>query len=185
MRRDSNADRTAKSHAIEGLVARFGMLLGALRVRYRLSPAEADELAQDLRIRLWHALEARPGEPPSTAYVKQAATSAALDLLRRRRRARVDAAVEPSAAPRRTPVAMGRLGTPELDVEADERATLVWREVERLDPPRDLAVRLYLAGYDRFEVARLAGWTEAKARNLIYRGLADLRARLEGLGIHR
>jgi hypothetical protein len=27
------------------------------------------------------------------------------------------------------------------------------------------------------------GWTEAKARNLVYRGLADLRLRLRAMGI--
>jgi hypothetical protein len=27
------------------------------------------------------------------------------------------------------------------------------------------------------------GWTEAKARNLLYRGLADLRHRLEDAGV--
>ena len=185
MTRDSMADARTESHAIEGVVARFGMLLGALRARYRLTSAEADELVQDVRIRLWRAMESRAGEEPSAAYVKQAATSAALDLLRRRRRARTESMPEGDAAPRRTPVAAGRIGTPDRELEADERAALVWREVDCLDAPRDLAVRLYLSGYDRFEVARMLDWTEAKARNLIYRGLADLRARLERVGIHQ
>jgi RNA polymerase sigma factor (sigma-70 family) len=179
------ADARAGSQAIEALVARFAMLLGALRARYRLTAAEADELVQDVRIRLWHAMESRSGDEPSAAYVQQAATSAALDLVRRRQRARTQSMPEGDAAPRRTPIAVGRVGTPELDLEGGERAALVWREVERLAPPRDVAVRLYLAGYDRFEVARIVGWTEAKARNLIYRGLADLRARLERIGIHQ
>jgi RNA polymerase sigma-70 factor (ECF subfamily) len=172
------------SQAIEAVVARFGMLLGALRARYRLTPEEADELVQDVRIRLWRAMESRD-EPPSAAYVKQAATSAALDLMRRRRRVRTEPMPEGDAAPRRTPIAVGRIRPPDGEMEADERAALVWREVESLAAPRDVAVRLYLAGYDRFEVARMRDWTEARARNLIYRGLADLRARLARVGIHQ
>ena len=42
---------------------------------------------------------------------------------------------------------------------------------------------MYLAGYPREEIAELMGWTEGKTRNLLYRGLADLRARLTELGI--
>ena len=42
---------------------------------------------------------------------------------------------------------------------------------------------MYLAGYDREEIAELFGWTEAKTRNLLYRGLADLRARLADAGL--
>ena len=39
--------------------------------------------------------------------------------------------------------------------------------------------RLYLQGYGSAEIARLTGWTEPRARNLLYRGLADLRGLME------
>ena len=42
---------------------------------------------------------------------------------------------------------------------------------------------MYLAGYSGEEVAQVMGWTEAKTRNLLYRGLADLRERLKEVGI--
>ena len=41
-----------------------------------------------------------------------------------------------------------------------------------------MVVRLHLAGYHRDEIARLLNWTEAKTRNLLYRGLADLRKQM-------
>lgn len=55
--------------------------------------------------------------------------------------------------------------------------------IDTLDPPRAVAVRMHLAGYGREEIGELLGWTEPKTRNLIYRGLADLRDRLRDLGI--
>lgn len=55
--------------------------------------------------------------------------------------------------------------------------------LERITPTRAPVARLYLAGYDRHEIARLMGWTEAKTRNLLYRGLADLRAELRKMGV--
>jgi DNA-directed RNA polymerase specialized sigma24 family protein len=42
---------------------------------------------------------------------------------------------------------------------------------------------MHLQGYPREEIAELMGWTEAKTRNLLYRGLADLRDRLTEQGI--
>jgi RNA polymerase sigma-70 factor (ECF subfamily) len=42
---------------------------------------------------------------------------------------------------------------------------------------------MYLAGYSGEEVANVMGWSEAKTRNLLYRGLGDLRERLRELGI--
>jgi RNA polymerase sigma-70 factor (ECF subfamily) len=44
-------------------------------------------------------------------------------------------------------------------------------------------VRMHLAGYERHEIADLLGWTEPKTRNLLYRGLSDLRQILESWGI--
>ncbi len=49
--------------------------------------------------------------------------------------------------------------------------------------PRRSVVRMYLTGYDREEIADLLGWTEPKTRNLLYRGLADLREILTEMGI--
>ncbi|MGH9199086.1 MAG: hypothetical protein ACRD1T_25575, partial [Acidimicrobiia bacterium] len=43
-----------------------------------------------------------------------------------------------------------------------------------------------LKGHQRFtnqEIADLLGWSEPKARNLLYRGLKELRSRLRLLGI--
>jgi RNA polymerase sigma-70 factor (ECF subfamily) len=42
---------------------------------------------------------------------------------------------------------------------------------------------MYLAGYNSTEIGALMGWTEAKARNLLYRGLAELRERLAEVGL--
>jgi DNA-directed RNA polymerase specialized sigma24 family protein len=48
---------------------------------------------------------------------------------------------------------------------------------------RRAVMRMYLNGYDREEIAELLGWSEAKTRNLLYRGLGDLRQRLIAMGI--
>jgi len=54
---------------------------------------------------------------------------------------------------------------------------------EALSTDRRIAVRFHLSGYDRNDIARSLVWSEARTRNLVYRGLDDLRQRLAAMGI--
>ena len=72
---------------------------------------------------------------------------------------------------------------PARAVEESELSAQLARAIEAITPSRRPVVRMYLAGYSGEEVAQVMGWTEAKARNLLYRGLADLRERLREMGI--
>ncbi|MGH7460090.1 MAG: RNA polymerase sigma factor, partial [Longimicrobiales bacterium] len=75
------------SPAIEQHVRRWQGLVQRAARRYGLLGQDEEELTQDLRIRIWRALS-RGGENPKgigSSYVYQAAMSAAVDLLRRRR----------------------------------------------------------------------------------------------------
>ncbi len=65
------------------------------------------------------------------------------------------------------------------DVEEREGLERIARAVDALPEARRAVVRMHLAGYERGEIAALLGWTDGKTRNLLYRGLADLRALLD------
>lgn len=51
---------------------------------------------------------------------------------------------------------------------------------EHLAEPRRLAVGLHLQGFSTQEAARALGWDEKRVRNLVFRGMVDLRQCLEG-----
>lgn len=168
------------SRALEALVSRFDAFIRRTASRQGLTGPELDEVVQDLRIRLWKAGEAPGGIRSANAvYIRRTAHSASVDLIRRSRsrNARVVSldVVEPT--PATTP------GRPDQDLEAADLAAEVDRALEQVQPSRRVAVRLYLAGYDRFEIAAAQGWTEGRARNLLYRGLEDLRRALGQRGI--
>ena len=174
----------ATSNALEALVTRFGGLLRQVGRRRGLTDGEAADLCQEVRIRIWHALasgERIAGAPAS--YVYRTAMSAALDMIRRRRARREEPLEERRDSG--NPVLAGVAVPPECEgsLEEEELAQKIARFVSDLAEPRDVAVRMYLAGYNHREIAGLLGWTEAKARNLLYRGLGDLRVKLTAIGV--
>lgn len=148
--------------------------------RHRLSDTDIDEMMQQVRIRLWRAQgESERISRAPASYVYRTAVSAALDMMRRRRAQRVEQTVsieDPGVA---VPAAV----SPERDLEFSELAAQVARAIASIPASRRPVVRMHLAGYPREEIAGLLGWTEAKTRNLLYRGLTDLRARLTTQGI--
>jgi RNA polymerase sigma-70 factor (ECF subfamily) len=169
------------SPALQTATVRFAGLVRGVGARHGLAEHELDELKQAVRVRLWRARgssEQIASTPAS--YVYRTAITAALDLIRARRdhkEERIDAMAEGGVA------RLGTLPGPESGVEAAELATLVGQAVDEITPSRRPVLRMYLAGYDRAEIGDLLGWSEGKTRNLLYRGLADLRALLTARGI--
>jgi RNA polymerase sigma factor (sigma-70 family) len=157
------------SLALERVVRRFEHRVRVIGHRYSLSPAELDELFQEVRIRLWKALEDPDRiEATPASYVYRTATSAAVDLLRRKRRNREQVPLDPEVHGTPRP-------TPPGDYSPEEAAEELALALEGLDDRRRPVVRMHLAGYHSTEIAALLGWTQGATRNLLYRGLADLK----------
>ncbi|HLB38667.1 MAG TPA: sigma-70 family RNA polymerase sigma factor [Gemmatimonadales bacterium] len=166
------------SPALERVVARYAEQVRRIGRRHGLSDADLDELFQEVRLRLWRARgtgEMIAASPAS--YVYRTAMSAAVDLIRRRRARREDSLEDLTG----NPVAQPAAG--EDPVEEADLAAAVARAVDALAPARRPVVRMYLAGYRLEEIAGHLGWTSGKTRNLLYRGLADLRGLLLERGI--
>ncbi len=66
--------------------------------------------------------------------------------------------------------------TPEEQLALAEDYDRLEDALGRLEDDRARVVRLYLQGFGTQEMARLTRWTEPRCRNLLYRGLADLKA---------
>jgi RNA polymerase sigma-70 factor (ECF subfamily) len=164
------------SVALEAAVSRYGAMVRQVGRKYRLDESDLDEVMQEVRIRLWRArgTSEMVGEA-NTSYIYRTASTAALDVLRRRRARQADRhdPIEEG------PVAVLSAPTPDPHgvLEGSELASKVAQAIETIAESRRPAVRMHLAGYPREEIASLMGWTEAKTRNLLYRGLADLRER--------
>ena len=171
------------SAALEGVVTRYQNLLRHVALRHGVPTSDVHEVVQDVRVRLWRA---RPDSETisslGVSYVYRTAMSAALDVVRRHRGiggAGRETGFEEAGQEPVTQVT----GGPEQVLARAEVARAVAEEVQALAEARRVAVQLHLAGYSRDDIAEILGWSKAKARNLIYRGLADLRAALGRRGV--
>lgn len=168
------------SRALEHVVGRFDAFIRRSARRHGLTGADVDEVVQELRLRMWKSLgTAELIRRAKASYIYRTAISASIDIIRGRRARRFempadDAIVEAALDTRRRTDAR---------LDQHELAEAVHRAIALLAESRRAVVRMHLAGYERNEIAELLGWTEAKTRNLLYRGLADLRQILESWGI--
>ena len=170
------------SASLESALLRFSQMVRRVGARHGLRGADVDDLVQEVRIRLWRAGDS--GERIAglgTSYVYRTAMTAAVDLIRGRRRG-MNALLEPESR-RSDLVAVRMQRAPDELLEDLELGAAIEAAIEELHVTRRGVVRMFLAGYDRDEIATLLGWTEAKTRNLLYRGLADLRLELTARGI--
>lgn len=173
------APRDSTSEELESLVARFARFAGRIAHDRGLHQEDLDELLQELRVRFWRARKDGLRDL-SAGYVRRTAISAALDIIRRRR---VDRNVSIDDEQPGAPALATLAANPAELLDRSELAQRVALAVENLAPARRAAVRLYLDGYRREEIAELLRWSDARTRNLLYRGLADLRAVLIAQGI--
>ena len=167
------------SPQLEQLVSSYSAMVLSVGRRRGLDAADLDEVMQDVRIRLWKALGSgeRIGRV-NTSYVYQAAMSAVCDFVRARRSRWIYSTEDDHES-------MAASTIPGADARFDRRelAREIGRALDELTPDQRPVVRMYLAGYPQREIEELLGWTEAKTRNLLYRGLAQLRLLLSRKGI--
>jgi len=171
------------SPALERALGKFPGILRRVCWRYHLSAADADELLQEVRIRLWRAHGELAGagehiEGIPASYLHRTALSAAIDLLRRRRARRTDQTVSIEDEDQ-----VDEVSGPDQDLAETELARQVEQTIDTIQPSRRAVVRMHLMGHSREEIARVMGWTQDKVRNLLYRGLAELRERLQAQGV--
>lgn len=151
----------------------------AAGARYGVGDDETAQLMQEVRIRLWraHPNSEEIGRLP-TSYVYRTATTAALDIVRRRRR---NEDREPSLDAAPTSALVSQTSADDDALVADLGAAIM-RELNTMVDARRVVVQMHLSGYGREEMMSVLGWSDAKVRNLLYRGLQDLRERLVRAG---
>jgi RNA polymerase sigma-70 factor (ECF subfamily) len=142
--------------------------------------SQADDIVQNVMTQLLRTLRACEGDASFSAmYVEKAARGATVDEIRRIYRRHERATVPEAFAEGRASPSPG----PERCALSAEIAREIAACLAHLSNARRLAVILHLQGCTVPEVACRLCWSEKRTENLVYRGLADLRAELRTLGL--
>lgn len=157
----------------------------------RLCPKDAgiqvSDIEQEARIRLWRALESEREIKDLTSYIYRIASTTVIDAIRKVRARREEslfyASENEDEEEQLRPFADTETAAPDRQLEQKQTMHKVASAIARLPDNRRQVVTLYLKGMFSQEIGDLLGWTEAKARNLLYRGLKELREYLRAEGI--
>lgn len=174
---------TAPSPADErlaALVRDYGHLIAraVARTGGQVVQNDRDDIAQAVRVALWKRLASEQTIDHPASYVYKAAVRETVRAVTRARN-RGDVPLETATADAVAAPAPG----PEAELEARERREALAAAIGTLTPERARAVKAHLAGFSVEELMQLRGWSYQRARNLIARGMADLRAQLRSRGM--
>ncbi|MEZ4453074.1 MAG: sigma-70 family RNA polymerase sigma factor [Nannocystaceae bacterium] len=146
----------------------------------RLAP-HLDDIVHEAFLRI-DRVAARTGDAVgSRRYLWKAVYTTMIDWMRReevRRRDLVDA-VDVDAIDVATPAE----ATPEAQADARRIGLHIHACVDHLPEARRPIVALYLQGHGAAEIAKMIGAAYKQVENLLYRGLAQVRACLRGKGV--
>lgn len=157
---------------IRGIVARVGRRLGFGRDNF----LARDDIAQEVRLELWKQVARGQAIDFPATYIYKATLRETLRALRRQA-SRDTVSVDDSGAEE-----LKDPSDPFHAMAAKEQFREIILAIRLLTPERQHAVRAHLTGFAFHEIMRLYGWTYQKTRNLIARGMGDLRKSLNDNG---
>ncbi len=163
------------SDDLDSLARQYSRLIRSAiaRVAGPATDLVAEDVEQEVLLSVWRAMpgEQMPAHPPS--YLYRTAVRETVRILKRMR----------STSPLET--GADRAGTdPEPDalIESKELGEAIRKALAEISADRRRAVKAHLAGYEVKEIMAMFDWSYNRARNLIARGMADLRTRLDQRG---
>ncbi len=149
------------------------------RLCSRWTPDAREDLVQNALLKLHQRASGEGIGTYQASYLYRVAHSIVIDEIRKQSRSPVTTSAE--------------LSPEQLAAEHDQRPEQWTAAADARDALRDClrslvetrraALVLYLQGHSVPDAARLLGWPAKRTENCVYRGLADLRACLEGKGI--
>ena len=143
--------------------------------------AHADEIEQRVLLALWKQLQREQEIRHPASYLYRAAARETVRVIRGERR--FEEKAEIAHQTRSGPVGASGEVAPDRAAESHQIGEQIRAAIATLQPLRRLAVQAHLMGHPVDEIMEMNGWTYQKARNLVARGMGDLRRELGARGI--
>jgi RNA polymerase sigma factor (sigma-70 family) len=132
---------------------------------------DPEDIAQEVKIKLWKILRDEKKIISYPSYIKKVVDSSVIDHLRKNRRE--ENIVQQEKV--KTIAESSYFYPAEAETGAAEAREALGRALGKLIESRRAVVQLHLLNFSIEEISMHFQWTQHKTRNLLYRGLADLR----------
>jgi RNA polymerase sigma factor (sigma-70 family) len=163
----------ADEGAIEEIVRKYGRLIRhAIRqAGGRDAASLADDIEQTVIVSLWRQVSHEQTIEHPASYIFKVAIRETVRAVRRERAHEERATAAQATRGDRPP-------DPEQIAAGRQRREALAAALASLAPERARAVRAHVGGWSVQEIMELTGWSYQRTRNLIARGMADLRSAL-------
>jgi RNA polymerase sigma factor (sigma-70 family) len=158
---------------LAALIEQFSLFIKAHIRKFRVDHfgVDAEDIAQDVKIKLWKILRDEKKISNYPSYIKKVVNSSVIDQLRKCKREENIVQHEKTKT-----IAEGSFFySAEAAAETGDSRTALSRALDRLIESRRAVVQLYMMNFSIEEISEHFRWSQHKTRNLLYRGLADLR----------
>jgi RNA polymerase sigma-70 factor (ECF subfamily) len=134
---------------------------------------DPDDVFQEIRIKIWKLLSDEKKIINYSSYIKKIVESSVIDHIRKMRRERGLLFHQRNQA-----IAEWKNSYEFDNIQEKILKEILYDSVDSLLESRRKVVKLYLLNLTIEEIATLFSWSKDKTRNLLYRGLSDLRKAL-------
>ncbi len=168
------------SKEFEEVINRFSVYIKILIQRYDLQKngIDPDDILQEVKIKIWKVIDDEKNIKNLASYIKKIVDSSVIDLLRKLKREE------------RILIYEGQKVVSELkrhyrtEIKLDKNLKkMIAQALDSILESRRKVVKLFLLNMTIDEIAALFDWSKDKTRNLLYRGLNDLKKILKEKGI--
>jgi len=142
-----------------------------------------DDIEQEARMKLWRAIKSEREIRNIPSYVYRIAVTTTIDAMRKVQDRREEQLLLMETEEEPVLQIASEEALPDELAEQQQLIEKVEETLALLPPDRRRVVALYLGGMTSREIGEILGWSEPKARNLLYRGLKTLRKYLSLAGI--
>jgi len=141
---------------------------------------DPEDIIQDIKIKLWKLISSEKKVTNYPSYIKKIVNSSVIDQLRKLRRDESIFLYERNRFISENDLCYN----PEFIKQKNLEEALI-KAIDSLKDSRRQVVKLYLLNLNVSEIASYLNWTLSKTRNLLYRGLSDLKDILVKMGIDK
>ena len=169
-------------YEFEKIITRYSNFIRAnvLKFNVQKKGIDPEDIYQEVRIKIWRLICDEKKIKNHALYIKKIVNSSAIDYIRKSRRDEGLILLEKrKRISERKNIYTNNYKSDELKRNFKKITSTA---INSLIDTRKKAVKLYLLNLTLDEIAIVCNWSRDKTRNLLYRGLTDLKQKLSDMG---